>query len=69
MNNEIITVSELTKILKISRSKAYKLVNSPGFPAIRIDKNIRIRKSDFNKWLNNLSTHDIFYSNLKAERG
>lgn len=66
MNNEIITVPELAKILKISRSKAYSLANSLSFPIIKIGKNIRIRISDLEKWLNNSATRDIFTAELES---
>lgn len=66
MNNEYITVLEFAKMLKIGRSKAYKLVKNPSFPAIRIDKNIRINLFELNKWLNNLSNQDIIFSELES---
>jgi len=49
--NELITVPELAKFLKISRSKAYSLVNEKRFPIIRIGKCIRIKQKDLQKWL------------------
>lgn len=66
MNNEYITVLELAKMLKIGRSKAYKIVNIPSFPAIRIDKNIRINIFALNKWLNNLQNQAIITSELES---
>ena len=68
MNNEIITVKELANYLKISRSKAYKLANTPGFPVIRINKSMRIKLSDLNNWLNNLQNHDIFNFEPESRR-
>ncbi len=52
-NKRILTVDEIRKFLKISRSKAYELVNKKDFPIIRIDKNIRIIEKEFLIWLEN----------------
>lgn len=50
--NDLITVIEMARLLKISRSKAYSLVKEPGFPIIKIGKSIRIIKNELFKWLN-----------------
>ena len=68
MENEIMNVNDLAKYLKIGRSKAYKLINSSGFPAIRIGKNIRIMKHDLNNWLNNNHNHDIVNFELESRK-
>ena len=47
----IMTVGEMAEYLKISRSKAYAMVARKEIPHIRIGKNVRIRLSDFLKWL------------------
>ena len=47
----IMTVSEMAKYLKISRSKAYAMVARKEIPHIRIGKNVRIRVTDLVKWL------------------
>ena len=46
------TVNDIANVLKISRSKAYNLVNSNGFPAIKIGTTIRVPKEEFEKWIN-----------------
>jgi len=51
--SELITVMELADFLKISRTKAYALVKYNDFPIIRIDKSIRIIKSELLEWLQN----------------
>ncbi len=48
---EILTIPEISKLLKISRSKAYALTKEEGFPLIRIGKSIRVIKSELFKWL------------------
>lgn len=50
--NDLLTVSEMAKILKISRSKAYSLIKEKGFPIIKIGKCIRISKKSAFNWLN-----------------
>lgn len=49
--NNLITVQEMAKILKISRSKAYELIKDKTFPIIKIGKCIRINKVQLFKWL------------------
>lgn len=50
--NELLTVSEMANLLKISRSKAYELIKDKTFPIIKIGKCIRINKLQLFKWLN-----------------
>lgn len=50
--NELLTVDELSKLLKISRSKAYSLTKEKKFPLIRIGKCIRVKKQELFKYLN-----------------
>lgn len=50
--NDLITVSEMANILKISRSKAYNLIKQVDFPIIKIGKCVRISKSAMFQWLN-----------------
>jgi excisionase family DNA binding protein len=47
----IMTVGEMAKYLKISRSKAYAMVARKEITHIRIGKNVRIRVKDLLKWL------------------
>lgn len=47
---EYLTVKELMDILKISRATAYKLINTDGFPAIRVGRAIRIDKNGLKNW-------------------
>lgn len=43
---EILTVEETAKYLKICRVNAYNLFNTNGFPCIRIGKSMRVYKTD-----------------------
>lgn len=47
---EFLTISEVGDILRLGRDKTRKLVNSKGFPCIKIGTTIRIPKDEFVKW-------------------
>lgn len=49
--SDLLTVTEMAKLLKISRSKAYSLTKEKDFPIIKIGKSIRILKNELYKWL------------------
>lgn len=48
---EILTVSDLADLLKISSPVAYELVARNDFPSFKIGKSIRIYKSELINWL------------------
>jgi excisionase family DNA binding protein len=47
----VLTVSDLQKVLRVSRVKAYELVNQQGFPTVRFGRVIRIPRDGLLKWL------------------
>jgi DNA binding domain, excisionase family len=49
------TVEEVMNMLTIGRSKAYELCNSGHFTIIRVGRVIRVNKSSFDDWLNNVN--------------
>ena len=51
MVEEYYMVKDVAKILKISRHKAYRLVDQPDFPKIRLGRDIRIPKSKFERFM------------------
>ena len=51
-------VKDIKTILGISQSQAYNLVNSDGFPTIRIGKTILIPVEDFDKWQKNYKNRE-----------
>lgn len=55
MENEdrLLTILDMAKLLKISRSKAYSLIKNSTFPIIRIGKCIRISEKELKNWLHN----------------
>jgi excisionase family DNA binding protein len=51
MDDEILTIPETARYLKISKSKIYWLVATKQLPHIKIQRNVRIRRVDLEKWL------------------
>ena len=48
----MLTIKDIQERLRIKKSKAYQLVNTPGFPALKIDSMIRVPEDKFEKWIN-----------------
>ena len=49
--DDVLTVEELTALLKISRPTAYELIRSKDFPAFKVGKSIRINKRGLLAWI------------------
>jgi excisionase family DNA binding protein len=47
-----LTVEDMAQILEIGKSKAYELVKTPGFPFLKIGRQIRIPTKAFYTWIN-----------------
>ena len=47
----VLTVEQVQNILGLSRPKTYKLVNTAGFPTIRIGRAIRVPREAFLRWM------------------
>lgn len=47
----IMTAEEVADVLGIGRSKAYELLNSQGFPAIRLGRRMVVPRDRFLEWL------------------
>ena len=52
-NKKLITVKEFVSEYGIGTNKAYEIVNSKGFPIIRLGKKILIVKDRLDEWLEN----------------
>ncbi|GEM_PF-897016 len=48
----MLSYKDLMSLLGISKETAYELMHSKGFPAIRIGRNIKVRKDALLSWLN-----------------
>ncbi len=51
IKSDILTVPEVAKYLKMSKSKLYYLIQSGQIPCIKIGRNVRIKESVLQKWL------------------
>lgn len=55
------TVEEICELFKIGKTTAYRLVSSPGFPQIKINKKILIPRKDLDRWISqNLNKEYLF---------
>ncbi|MBW1714578.1 MAG: helix-turn-helix domain-containing protein [Deltaproteobacteria bacterium] len=48
---ELITLEELSRYLKISKPTLYKLVERGKIPALKIASQWRFKKEDINRWV------------------
>jgi excisionase family DNA binding protein len=47
----ILTIPEVARYLKMSKSKIYDLVSKKEIPHIKIGRNVRIRQTDLQIWM------------------
>lgn len=47
----MLSVSQVAKVLGISRTRSYNLVNEKGFPKIKIGTRIVVPKDEFKLWI------------------
>ena len=47
----MLSVSHVAKVLGISRTRSYELVNEKGFPKIKIGTRIVVPKDEFKLWI------------------
>ena len=52
IEKQVYTCSEIQMILGISRTTAYRLIQSKAFHSVRIGGQYRISKKSFDSWLN-----------------
>ena len=57
----VLSVEDVAKIMNISRTTAYELAHSEGFPCKLIGRRMTIPRDAFFKWLN--GTDNLFYIN------
>ena len=55
MNEKLLTCTEVQAILRIGKSKLYKLIREKTLPVIRVGNTYRIRMSELEKYLTNLN--------------
>ncbi|MEH7115859.1 helix-turn-helix domain-containing protein [Neobacillus vireti] len=47
----ILTAKHISEIMMVSKRTAYLLMESPGFPLIKVGRNKRVIGEEFVKWL------------------
>lgn len=52
---ELITISELSELTKISTNNIYRLTSKREIPFVKIGKSIRFQPTEINKWLKSQS--------------
>jgi predicted DNA-binding transcriptional regulator AlpA len=65
LQNEILTIDDLAALLKMNRRQIYEMTSNRGrvrntlpVPLLRINGNLRFRRSDIAKWLDELAEHE-----------
>jgi excisionase family DNA binding protein len=51
MNEQYLSVNDVCDLLNLKKNFVYKLVNTGKIPHLRLEKLIRIRRSDVDQWL------------------
>jgi excisionase family DNA binding protein len=51
MSDPVLTIPEVARYLKMSKSKVYYLVQQRKIPHIKIGRNVRVRERDIQLWL------------------
>lgn len=59
MNKQFYTMKELAEVLPLGTTNLYNLVNSAGFPAIKVNRRIVIPVEEFNKWVSSTAGKKI----------
>ena len=55
----VLTVKEVSKILKLGRDQTYALMSNPTFPSYRIGKKIFVTQEALTEWLNGIKGRTI----------
>ena len=55
----VYTVKDIQRILQISKTAAYALVDGTYFPVKRIGRSIRVSMEVFDSWLNNYDSVEV----------
>lgn len=51
LEDPILSIPEVARYLKISKSKIYSLVSKEEIPHLKIGRNVRIRRQDLQAWM------------------
>ena len=61
-NERFLKANEVARILNISRSLVYNLIQTGKIPHIRINQSVRVRQDDLNKFIEGNRTDENTYS-------
>lgn len=50
-DKEILTMSEVQGLLRVSKNTAYELAHRKGFPVVRFGRTIRVPRKALEEWL------------------
>jgi excisionase family DNA binding protein len=53
----LLTVAEVSSVMRVSNMTVYRLIKSGELPAVRVGKNYRIREHDLERFLEERSVH------------
>ena len=67
-NNELMTVEELAKYLKVKKSSIYNKVHNRAVPFLKNGVLLRFRRKDIDMWLLNPYHPDLSAYNLNHDR-
>ncbi len=56
LEDPILTIPEVARYLKMSKSKIYRLLSKNEIPHIKIGRNVRIRQIDLRIWVEKQTT-------------
>ena len=48
---EYLKVTEVAKVLRIARSRAYELIADGEIPAVKIGRSVRVSRKELDRWL------------------
>ena len=65
LEDQIYTIPEVAAYLKISKSKIYYLVSKKEIPHLKIGRNVRIRRTDLQIWMEKQTKQLSFDAFLK----
>lgn len=53
MKEKLLTINEITEILKVSKLTIYRYIKAGKLPAYKVGRDYRIKEKDFNQLLEN----------------
>ena len=61
MSEKYLKPKEIEQKLQLSHATVYKLLHTDGFPMIKIGRNIRVKESDLERYLEMHKSHTIYF--------